>query len=256
MQKKQDNSIDFEEMISLHNRGSKLYHSLGQIIRGKIQSGEWSTSQAIPSERVLMESFGISRATVRQAIDFLEREGVLYRVHGKGTFVAPPKIQQGILRLLDLYGLMVKNGLSPVYKLLGKQVIDPPVNVRQALSLSDETKVIWLQRLLLVSEAPMFIESSYFSAQDFSALLESQDVKEESFEFITEKYGVKIARASEVFEPVIVEQYEANLLGVKLGSPALWVEYVARDVSERPLAMVTILMRGDRCRFYTDLSYE
>lgn len=256
MPRQKSNTIDFEEMVSLHSKGSKLYHSLGQIIRGKIQSGEWNTGQAIPSERVLMDAFSISRATVRQAVDYLVREGILYRVHGKGTFVAPPKIQQGILRLLEFFSMMVKNGLTPVYKLLGKQEIDPPDNVRQALSIPEDGQVIWLQRLLLVNEAPMFIESCYFSIPDFPKLLEKYDEKEEPFEFIVHQYGIKVANATEVFEPVILESYEAKLLGVKQGSPALWVEYVARDGSNHPIALVTILMRGDRCRFYTDLSYD
>lgn len=256
MPRKKDDSIDFEEMITLHSKGSKLYHSLGQIIRGKIQSGEWNTGQAIPSERVLMDSFSVSRATVRQAVDFLVREGILYRIHGKGTFVAPPKIEQGILRLLEFFSMMVKNGLTPKYKILGKQEIDPPDNVRQALSIQEDAKVFWLQRLLLVNDAPMFIESSYFSIPYFLRLFEKIDEQNEPFEVIVHQNGIKVTNATEVFEPVILESYEAKLLGVKQGSPALWVEYVARDGSNHPIALITILMRGDRCRFYTDLHYD
>jgi GntR family transcriptional regulator len=256
MTRKKDDLIDFEEMITIHSKGSKLYHSLGQIIRGKIQSGEWGTGQAIPSERALMDAFSVSRATVRQAVDYLEREGILYRVHGKGTFVAPAKIQQGILRLLEFYSLMVKNGMNPKYRLLGKQEFEPPINIRQSLSLLEGVTVTWLQRLLLVNEAPMFIENFYFNIQDFPGLLEDYDEKEEPFELIAQQYGIKIVKASEAFEPVILESYEAKLLGVKKGSPALWVEYIAKDIANKPAAFITILMRGDRCRFYTDLSLE
>ena len=256
MTRKKDDLIGFEEMIAIHSKGSKLYHSLGQIIRGKIQSGEWGTGQAIPSERALMDAFSVSRATVRQAVDYLEREGILYRVHGKGTFVAPAKIQQGILRLLEFYSLMVKNGMNPKYRQLGKQEFEPPINIRQSLSLPEGVTVTWLQRLLLVNEAPMFIENLYFNVQENSGLPEDYNEKEEPFELIAQQYGIKIAKASEAFEPVILESYEAKLLGVKNGSPALWVEYIAKDISNKPAAFFTILMRGDRCRFYTDLSLE
>ena len=94
-----------------------LYHSLGHVIRSKIESGEWQIDQNIPSERAV-EMLGISRATVRQGIENLVKEGILYRMQGKGTFVAPPKVEQGTLRLLDFVDTMKRNGLNPSARLL------------------------------------------------------------------------------------------------------------------------------------------
>ena len=248
------NSAEFGDIAAMRTGPIPLYHSLGQLVRGKIQSGEWPVGSRIPAERALMQIYGVSRATVRQAIEYLVREGILYRIQGKGTFVAPPKIKQGVLRLLDFSDTMRRNGLLPRAQLLGKERIDPPLNVRKELGLANGERVIWLQRLILVNEAPMLIESSYLPAARFPSLLVDYDGTEDLQGFIQGRYRVQIASGGEVFEPVILESHEARLLGVKSGSPALWVEQVSLDASSSPIEFRGTLLRGDRCRFYIDLA--
>ena len=79
---------------------------------------------------------------------------------------------------------------------------------------------------------------------------------EDPHQFLDHHYGVKITRAREMFEPVILEDKEAALLGTQGGFPALWVEHIAFDAADKPIAYITSLMRGDRCRFYTDLVFD
>lgn len=124
------------------------------------------------------------------------------------------------------------------------------------LALSDSESVFWLQRLLLVNELPVLIETSYFPAARCPGLLETYDGMEEPHRFVCRHYDVKIVRVSEAIEPVILESQEASTLGTKGGFPALWVEQVAFDAAERPVAFLTSLLRGDRCRFYTDLTFD
>jgi len=249
-------TIGLDEVAAMHTSPTTLYHSLGHIIRSKIQSGEWPVGQKIPSERELVNIFNISRATVRQGIENLVKEGILYRAQGKGTFVAPSKIEQGVLGLLEFSDVIKRNGLKPGVQLLGKEYIDPPLNIQMLLALSCSEPVVWLQRLLLVNEAPILIETSYFSAARFSDFLETYDEVEEPHKFIYRHYGVRVVKARETFEPVILEDKEAGLLGVQGGFPALWVEHIAFDATEKPVAFLTSLLRGDRCRFYTDLAFE
>jgi GntR family transcriptional regulator len=248
--------VELDQIAAMHASPYKLYHSLGQIIRSKIQSGEWLVSKQIPSERMLMQAFSVSRATVRQAVENLVKEGILYREQGKGTFVSPPKIQQGVLRLLDFVMIMRRNGLAPSVCLLGKDIFVPPLDIRTRLALPENSKTIYVQRLLLANDSPMIIESSHLPAEYFPGLLEGYDGQEEILSFVSQRYGIRVSQVSEVFEPVILESHEANLLGVKLGFPALWVDYTALDPSHKPLACITTLLRGDRCRFYADLTFD
>lgn len=249
-------SICLEEVVAVHSSPTSLHHSLGHIIRGKIQSGEWVAGDRIPSEREMSAIFNISRATVRQGIDNLVKEGILERAQGKGTFVAPPKMDQGILRLMEFSDVIKRNGLKPSARLVAKQQIVPPPNVRRMLALHEGNEVTWFQRLLLVNDAPILLEASYFSVARFPDLLASYDGLTEPHQFVYGRYGVKVSRAHETFEPVILEEKEAELLGSVGGSPALWVEHMAFDGYGQPVAYVTGLMRGDRCRFYTDLAFE
>jgi len=114
--------------------------------------------------------------------------------------------------------------------------------------------VVWLQRRVLVANDPMLIQTSYFSGLRFPDLLGTYLASEEPHVFLARYYGVQIARESEVFEPVILESYEAGLLGVQDGFAALWAEAMIFDTDDEPIGCFSTLLRGDRCRFYIDLS--
>lgn len=247
-------TIDLDDIAALHNSRAPLYHSLGHLIRSRIQGGEWREGEQIPSERRLMEMFGLSRATVRQGIEYLVREGMLFRQQGKGTFVAAPKIQHGVLRLFDFSDTMKRSGLRPTAQLLGKGLSEPPPDVCQALALTSSQRTIWMQRLILVNDDPMIIETSHLSADRFPAMLEAYDGAEDAHRFVGQRYEVRVSSSSESFEPVILEGREAGLLGVKAGFPALWVEQVGIDATGTPVIYYTYVLRGDRCRFYVGLA--
>ena len=216
--------VELDQIAAVHAGPYKLYHSLGQVIRSKIQSGEWPVEAPIPAERRLMQTFGVSRATVRQAIENLVKEGILHRVHGKGTYVAPPKIQQGVLRLLDFSNIMRSKGFNPSVRLLGKDCLLPPPDIRTHLALPPTGQTICVERLLLVNDSPMIIESAHVPTERFPTLIADYQGEAEILSFVNQHYDAKLNRVSEVFEPVILEGHEAGLLGVKRGFPALWVE--------------------------------
>ncbi len=248
--------IGLDEIAAVHTSTDTLYHSLGHIIRSKIQGGEWTIDQKIPSERELMQVFNVSRATVRQGINYLVLEGILYRIQGKGTFVSPPKIEQGLLRIMDFSGLVKQKNLDSSSQLLAKGHIVAPSYIIKNLGLASTNKVIWVQRLLQVNQIPFLIETAYFSLKRFPDLLEKYDGEEEPHNFIYKHYGVKVTRAQETFEPVILEDKEAKLLGTQGGYPALWVEINAYEGQEQPVAYFTALLRGDRCRTYINLVFD
>jgi GntR family transcriptional regulator len=241
---------------SVHESSSKLYHSVGQIIRSNIQSGEWEVGQQIPSERKLVEVLGVSRATIRQGIANLVKEGILVQEHGRGTFVAPPKIKQGLLRLLEFSEIIKRSGMEPSAQLLGCEVITPSLLVQKVLNLPEKGMAFWFRRLLSVNGQPFVIETNYLPAIHFPGLFDHFDRYDAINVLLNQQYGVKIIKVDEGFEPVILESEEANLLGVKKGFAALWVESVAFDITGNPVLYSTSLLRGDRCRFYTELSYS
>lgn len=248
--------IGLDEIAAIHTSQGTLYHSLGHIIRSKIQGGEWTIDQKIPSEREMTQIFNVSRATVRQGINNLVMEGILYRIQGKGTFVSPPKIEHGLLRVMDFSDLVKQKNMKPSSQLLAKEHILPPHHILEKLGLANTEKVIWVQRLILVNQTPVLIKTSYFSSKRFPDLIGKYDGEEEPHIFVYQHYGVKVTRAQEIFEPVILEDKEAQLLGTQGGFPGLWVEINAYDGQEQPIAYLTALMRGDRCRTYINLVFN
>jgi GntR family transcriptional regulator len=247
--------FEIEEVVDLHTNSSSLYHSVGHIIRTKIQSGEYQVGEKIPSERVLSESLNVGRATVRQGIDNLVKEGILRKEQGRGTFVAPAKVKQGVLRLLEFSDVIRENGLKPGFEYLGRKVIDPTPDIATRLNLSPDGKLIWIQRLMQVNNSPMLIETSYISSTACPDLLQIDDCTRGLRELLLSVCNIQIVRAHESFEPVILENDEAIQLGVEGGTPALWVEHLAFDLQDAPVAYITALIRGDRCRFYTDITF-
>ena len=246
-------NIRLDEVTAVHSGEGTLYHSLGHVIRSKIQSGELVAGEKIPSERELIEIFNVSRATVQLAIRNLVLEGLLFRVQGKGTFVSPPKIAHRLLPIMDFSDLVEKSGITTINKLLAKEKIKPPTNIRKILGLMESEYVIWLQRLISIAQMPILIETSYFPFNRFPDLIERYSGEDEPHRFLHNHYGVKFTRAQETFEPVILEKEEAEILGTKGGFPALWVELTAFENDEQPSAYFVALLRGDRCRTYVDL---
>jgi len=245
--------IGFDEIAAVHMGPGTLYHSLGHFIRYKIKNGDWKVGEKILSERELMQVFNISRSTVRQGIEYLVKEGILYRVQGKGTFVAPPKIKQGVLRILDFSDLVNENGMELNSQILAKGLINPTAHIMKKLDLEQGEEAIWLQRLLQINHTPIMIETSYFQAKRFPNFLDLYDQHEEPHHFIDRHFSVKISEVQEIFEPVILEEFEANILDTKSGFPALWVEINAFEKTGKQIGYLTSLMRGDRCRTYINL---
>jgi GntR family transcriptional regulator len=248
--------LELRDVVAVHSGQKPLYHSLGQFIRCRIQSGELAVGERIPSERDLVQMFNVSRATVRQGIDNLVKEGVLHRVRGKGTFVAAPKVKQGVLRLRDFSKTMKRSGLNPSGQFLGKQILIPPLDVQNKLNLQPTQKIVWIQRLVEICGEPIMIETCQLPADRFPELADTfSDPDQDLADLLIRQYRISISEERETFEPVILEESEAALLGVKQGFPALWVEAVAYDSKTVPVMARSNLLRGDRCRFYVDLAF-
>jgi GntR family transcriptional regulator len=233
-----------------------LYCSLSDMIRDLIASNRWKPGDRIPSERELVSAFQVSRSTVREAIDLLVREGVLERRGSRGTFVARPKIEQGLLRLMSFTEDMLRKGLMPSSRLLGKSVVPAPPFVARALALQENEPVVFFRRLRLVDGEPLVLESSYFPLSLFPDLLTAYTADRPLYDVISERYGVRVVKAVETFEPVIIRGHEAELLGTQPHSPGLLIEQINMAEDNTHMELCTGLVRGDRCRYYVELIRE
>jgi len=229
-----------------------LYYQLTEELRENIENGEWPPNSLIPSETELCEKYKVSRGTVRQALSQLVQEGLLYRKQGKGTFVAEPKITQQLNRFYSFAQDMREKGLRPSSLLLQKEKILPDSYIKNILGLKEEEMVYKIMRLRLADEEPLILETSYLVEELFPDL-DKEDVEKVSlYDIILKKYRIKITRAKETFEPILIDEFEAKKLKIPVGSPALLVKRVTYTAGI-PFEFRKSVVRGDKCSYSVEL---
>ncbi len=226
-----------------------LYYQLQEIIRSRIDNGQWGPGQQLPPEADLCQEFNLSRGTVRQALSDLVREGMLHRRRGKGSFVATPKIQQDLQSLMG-FSSYVKNvlGADLGSRLISARVIPATASLAKTLGVREGSDIVEIRKVKLVDDQPFFL-SAAFLPRDANPGLEKDDHSDGSLiQLLREKYGLQVAKVKGWFEPVLVTEYEASLLDVEKDSPAMLYQRIRFDADDKPLMLSKNVIRGDMCR--------
>lgn len=233
--------------------GVPLYHQIKEELLDEIKGGRLRPGQRVETEQALMARHGVSRATVRQALGQLIAQGYLEVRRGLGTYVAGPKIEQGLLGFYSFSREVERMGMRPGTRLLGLAVEPVPDAVAAALELAPGTPVTALRRLRLADDEPLIVETSYLPAERFPRLPEHDFDHQRLYDILTVDYGARPVRAREVFEPVLLSSEEAEVLGKRPGDPGLLIERTAFDADGRPVEFCRSVVRGDRCRYFVEL---
>lgn len=214
---------------------------------------ELDVGDAIPSERQLSADFGVSRLTVRAALDDLVREGQLVRRHGAGTFVSVPKIAQE-LTMTSFTDDMRRRGMTPASRTLDLGVTQAGARLGRLLKVSPSERVVVASRLRLADGESMAIETVHIRESHVPGLT-SRDLEERSFyELLEERYGIVIVGGEQTIEPTVTDEGESAALGVPLHSPAFRFERVTQSQTGEIIEFVESIYRGDRYRLVTALS--
>jgi GntR family transcriptional regulator len=232
------------------------YFQLAKILRQKIENGEYNTQDVIPSERQLEEQYNLSRPTIRQAIDLLERQGFLYRVHGKGTFVSPPKLQKGMLELTSFSEDMRNRGLKPGQRILEFGYVKPSSKITRQLEIKDpDFQVLQIKRLRYGNDEPIGLQDSYLALPKEQTISREEVEEKGSIYFILqEKFGIYPTEADETLEVTLAIPEEAELLQIPVGSPLLLNERTLWSQDRKAIEFVRILYRGDRYKYFMRLT--
>jgi GntR family transcriptional regulator len=207
---------------------------------------------SIPSERQLGVDLGVSRLTVRAALDELVREGYLVRRRGAGTFVAAPKVAKGI-DINSFSDDMRARGMTPASRTLDLRVVPAGARLGRILHVSPAEPVVAVKRLRLADGDPMAIELLHVR-QSLVPGMTSADLEENSFyDLLASRYDLSIVGGSQTIEPTVTNEEESSVLGVPLHSPALLFERVTRSASGDIVEFTSSTYRGDRYRLVTEL---
>lgn len=223
-----------------------LYRQFKLLVEQKIASGEWSADQPLPPEMQLIETYGISRITVRQALDELVQEGRIYRRRGLGTFVAQPKINQTLAQLTGFVEELALRGMEPAVQVLGCEtgVAEP----RVAEILGTEGPLLQIRRLVSVGGTPLFVDTSYFPVE-LAYLLGPAEIAARPIYTLLEAGGRAPAEGDQWLGAVALSAETARLLGMEPGAPGLAIHRVTKDGLGRPVEYTRAVYRADRYEY-------
>jgi GntR family transcriptional regulator len=232
-----------------------LYYQLEQALRSQISSGCWQPGSLICSERELMQAAGVSRATVRQALGNLMREGLLERVHGRGTFVARPKLEQEMRSVYSFAEQIGVQGLALEDRLLQRHRVPAADDLAALLAVAPGAPLIHLKRVRSLGGTPLMLDSSYIPFHLCPGLL-TEPFESPLYRLLADRYDLPPVHCADVLEPVVADGAQAHLLDIEVGAPLMFLERQTFTRGDVPLHVARNYIPGSRCRFRINLWSE
>jgi GntR family transcriptional regulator len=220
-------------------KGSQLREIMSELI-ASLEPGA-----PLPSERELAERYGVARMTVRTEVDRLVADGLVYRVHGRGTFVAAPRVTQA-MTLSSFTEDMRERGLVPGSQILACHVVLATSDVAGRLELADGARVIRIHRVRTADGEPMAVEEAFLPADRFAGLDQADLEHGSLFDLLEDRWGVQLAAGEQHVVAVSFDPTQAHLLGVEPGDPGLQFDTTGRDSTGAVVYTAWTWYRGDR----------
>ena len=231
-----------------------LYQRLRDDLARNIEDRTWKPGEAIPSELDLARAYGVALGTMRKALDLLESERLVERIHGKGTFVRRANFNASLFRFFRFQGPMGDRHV-PESRILGRKVLPANARVASELRLEEGEGVIHLSRLRLLEGAPALAEEIYLPLAKFSPLagLPLSDFGNLWYPLYEEVCGHIVASAEETLTAELAEPAEAKLLGIATGAPVVVIERLAFDIARNPLEWRRSKGPADQFKYHVEI---
>lgn len=233
--------------------GVPLYRRIAADVRTRIDRSDLVPGARVETEPELMARYGVSRATVRQALGGLVADGTLEIRRGLGTYVRAVPVEHALGGFYSFSREIERHGMTPGTRVLGLRVIAADAAVAAVLQLAEGSPVIAISRLRLADDDPIVTETSYLPAVRFPGLERVDFSRARLYDTLAADHGVRPVRAREVFEPVLLSASEATALGRTRGEPALRVERTAFDADGAVIEYCRSTVRADRYRYSVEL---
>jgi len=232
-------------------RGSPVpfYQQLAAILRRDITSGRLGREQRLATEFELMDAYRVSRTTVRQTIALLQKEGLIAVHRGKGTFVAPRKIEPELSALTGFVEDMQALGVSASARVLGLRNEKASTRVAEALGVSPGDVVTRLTRIRLADDVPVSFEYSFLPLELGRRVAQENLEISPIFTLLEEKYGIPLGEASYRIEAMGASRVVADALGLARAAAVLALERTTYSVAGAPVDFEQMFYRGDRIRY-------
>lgn len=210
----------------------------------------------MPSEADLVRDYGVSRTTARRALDELRRRGLVLREPGRGTFLVSPRLHSNLAYLHSFSEEIERWGYRPGARLVLQKEIGADKEVAGHLNLSPGEKVLYVRRLRLADDQPIFVCDSHLPVTRFPELLEADYGSVSLHELVENSTGRRVVRARQWIGAAALPGDVAGLLGIEAGTPVLKVERVALLEGEAPVENVSAFFHPGRYQHYNELASQ
>jgi GntR family transcriptional regulator len=233
-----------ERMPSRNPIGLPAYQRIQSVIRKRIEAGQLHPGDPVPSERDLAKIHHVSLMTARHALATLEREGIVERRRGIGTFVAAPKIHFN--KLMSYTEQMASRSLTAGSRVLFAKIMDNESEAAARLSLPPTSGILKLERLRHAAGEPFALETCYLSATEFGGLLDAPIGRESLFGILERNYKVELGYADEEVDATAADPRIAELLAIPRREPLLRIRQIIYSTKGKAVMYVLGFYRSDR----------
>lgn len=230
------------------------YEQLAELLRHEISEKQaFGEVIQLPSENELAELHGLSRATVRHALDRLEREGWIYRHKGVGSFAAVRRVEQELTQLVSTTEAMRQRGWSLTTKVVALEQVSAAHHVARSLEMTEGSRVYQLCRLRLVEAVPLSLQTAFLPAA-LCPKLEENDLTGSLYRLLESRYGLRLWTGQETLRARGAAAWEAELLGIRPGTPVMYAERITYAANGSAAEYLEAIWRGDRYDFKVNLT--
>jgi GntR family transcriptional regulator len=230
-----------------------LYLQIRQHLFEQIKKGELKPGDFIPSTEEISSRLAVSRMTARQAVKSLCSLGVAYSVQGKGTFVSGMKFAKNVRKVQSFTEEMKSLGHQPSSRVLKVEEVSAPPEIASSLSLGPGELLFHLRRLRLADSVPMGIEDAYLPLRPYPELLVSYEPQSSLYDFLWERYGLRMILANETIEGGLSSHEESLLLRIPKRSPVFLFTRVSYIRPHQAVEYVSSTYRADRYKIVNQL---
>lgn len=226
-----------------------LYRQLKKAIQAAILNDTYQQGEKIPTEPELSEQYNVSRITVRKAVEELVKEGYLIKQQGKGTFVSLPKIDRKIEHVMGFTAACQANGFTSHSEVTKTEVMKGDADLRKALQLEKDEKVLYIQRKRFAGDSPLMLENNYYPFNRYSFLLD-ETLDGSLYDLLREKYEIFPNQSGKTtLEIALADEEQARLLETSIGKPLFYMNAVIYDQHGHPVHAGKQYIIGDRYQF-------
>ncbi|WP_431206862.1 GntR family transcriptional regulator [Burkholderia cepacia] len=226
-----------------------LYVQIKDTLRARILDGTYAPHSRMPSEHELCAAFGVSRITVRQALGDLQKEGLLFKLHGKGTFVSKPKAFQNVTSLQGFAEAMSSMGYEIVNQVRSVRTVKADRHLATKLNVPEGAPLVEIHRVRLLNREPVSLEQTWVPEALGKRLAGADLATRDIFLVLENDCGIPLGHADVSIDAILADDEIVDALQVEESSPVLRIERLTHDASGAPIDYEYLYFRGDAFQY-------